>query len=277
MFFVVIAGWMAGCGAYRSQEPISRGQVSNGHLHRGVALPDRGEGYVRARPGEPTKFGLPRLIRVIEHLAADTAATFPDTQPIRVGDLSSPRGGKHWRHRSHRSGRDVDLIFYATDADGRSIRGRGWVAYDRFGVGNDSHESGLDRLVFFDDARNWHVVRTVLLDEEALVRWIFVSRGVKARLLRYAMAHEPNRELIFRASWVLLQPERASPHDDHFHIRLACGPRQRALGCRDRGPNWPWWRDSHEKTSEPQEALTDARILEELFREEEQARERAQQ
>lgn len=64
------------------------------------------------------------------------------------GDLSSPHGGRHDRHGSHRAGRDADVIFYATDAAGTPTRGRGWLAYDRFGAAREPLEGGRPGRVF---------------------------------------------------------------------------------------------------------------------------------
>ena len=241
---------LSGCVAPLAPEAVSYGVTNDGWLHQGVALPDRGEGYVRARPGESTRYGLPRLIEVLERASAEVATQFPGGEPLRIGDLSSPLGGAHYRHASHRTGRDADIVFYALNAAGDPVEGRGWVAYDRFGVGRESEEHGGD-LYFFDEARNWHFLRTLLLDESAEVQWVFVSRGVKARLLRYGAIHEPSKEVLFRAAWVLQQPSSGSPHADHFHVRIGCGARQRALGCRDRGPIWPWFGDQGEKLAAP--------------------------
>ena len=231
--------------------PISRGTASDGWLQNGQALPESGAGYVRARPGESTRFGMPRLIATIEHAAATVDQRFPGTPPLRVGDLSYRFGGRHPRHGSHRSGRDVDLIFYATDIEGNAIRGRGWVAYDRFGVGVEPEEHG-GSAVLFDLRRNWHLVRALVLHPAAQVQWIFVSAGLKSLLLKYAAEHEPNREAIYRATWVLHQPYRGNPHADHFHVRLACGREQRALGCIDYGPVWPWLRNDATKQHQAQ-------------------------
>ncbi len=241
---VLLGGLMCGCGGQApSGETVSHGDSAGGWLEHGAVLANEGPGFVRARPTDPTRFGLPRLVQLIEVASASVLEVYPDSAPLRVGDLSAPLGGRHHRHRSHRSGRDVDLILYATDLQGESVRGRGWVAYDRHGVGVEPTDRG-GRVLLFDDARNWHLVRTLLLDEEAQVQWIFISRGLKARLLRYAAAHEPNPEALFRAAWALHQPTRGNPHADHFHVRIACGATQRALDCRDRGPMWSWWRDA---------------------------------
>ena len=144
--------------------PVSVGVSNDGWLRNGVALADRGAGFVRARPGESTRYGIPRLVHAIEGAAADVERAFPGTPPLRVGDLSYPQGGRHPRHNSHRSGRDVDLIFYATAPSGRPVQGRGWVVYDRYGVGREPVDHG-GAAMNLDVARNWHLVRSLLADE----------------------------------------------------------------------------------------------------------------
>jgi penicillin-insensitive murein endopeptidase len=251
------------------EAPLSWGSSNDGLLFDGVAIADRGEGFVRARPREDTRWATPQMARALERAAASVARTYPGGAPLRVGDLSYEQGGQHPRHRSHRSGRDADVIFYVTDAAGQSTRGRGWLAFDRFGVSRETVAPGdaepSGDLFFLDDARNWHLVRTLLLDPEANVQWIFCSRGVKSRLLAYAIAHEPNAEAIFRAAWVLHQPSSGNPHADHFHIRVACTAEELALGCWDNGPIWPWMRRDIEKPAGVAETLDDATLVQALL------------
>lgn len=246
-------------------EPLSFGSTSDGFLHRGVPLADRGEGFVRARPGESTRYGTPALLDALQRATAEIAQRFPGSAPMRVGDVSGPGGGRHPRHGSHRTGRDVDLLFFVTDPAGRSRMGRGWLAFNRFGYAVEREPGGpVGGLYFFDAPRNWWLVRTMLLDEQAAVQWIFVSRGVKARLLRHAIDHEDDPRAVLRAAYVLQEPTNASPHDDHFHVRVLCTPRELAHGCENRGPIWPWLRDEHEKAAVG-ETLDDERLIRELL------------
>ena len=260
--------FLSGCLAFvplPEDEPLSYGLTNAGFLHRGVALPDRGEGYVRSRPGESTRCGTPGLIGALERAIAEVGRRFPGTAPMRVGDLSGPRGGRHPRHGSHRTGLDADLIFYVTDPAGRSREGRGWLAYNRFGYAVERAEGAPGgELYFFDDARNWWFVRTLVLDQEAAVQWIFVSVGVKSRLLRHAMATEQDPRAIVRAAYVLQEPSNASPHDDHFHVRVYCTPHALTHGCENRGPMWPWLRFDIEKP-ESGEPLTDEALVRTLL------------
>jgi penicillin-insensitive murein DD-endopeptidase len=262
---LVVAVVLGGCVGFQppTERTVSHGMTNDGVLLGGVSLPDRGPGYVRARPREATRFGTPELVGTLERAAAAVAERLPGGAPLKVGDLSGPGGGRHPRHGSHRTGRDADLLFYVTDAHGRSVGATGFVRFDRFGfavIPTGAPREG-ERLVF-DDARNWALVRTLLMDAEAPVQWILCSNGVKARLLRYAALHDGSAEALFRASWVLHEPTRALPHDDHFHVRVACTARQRASGCVDRGPIWPWIRKAVEKpASRPHRPLTDAQLV----------------
>lgn len=250
-------------------EPQSVGQTSNGILRGGSELEDEGLGFVRARPGESTRYGTATLLGALRRAAASVHETFPGGAPLRIGDLSAPTGGRHARHGSHRSGRDADLIFYLTDGLGRSVRGRGWLAFDRFGAEREiesfNGEPASNAVFFFDEARNWQFVRSLVTDPEAAVQWIFCSYGVKARLLEYAALVEPDPEVIFRASWVLHQPTSGHPHNDHFHVRVACTPDEQAAGCQNTGPIWPWIRSAVEKPTFVEEEAGDEALVEALL------------
>jgi penicillin-insensitive murein endopeptidase len=256
---------LSGCAelSWPYADTVSVGTTGVGWLAHGRALPDEGEGFVRGRRGEGTRFGTPRMLRAIMLAAVRVRADVPGGAPLVVGDLSSRPGGRHRRHGSHESGRDVDLLFYAVDVTGRSVRATGFLAYDRFGLGMPRHGEAPTGARFFDDARNWALVRALLEDEESEVQWIFCSRGLKARLLRYAARTQASRALLFRASWVLQQPSHGAPHDDHFHVRVRCTERDASLGCRDRGPDWTWLRNRGSATA--RQPLTDADLVSALL------------
>ncbi|MFW5925397.1 MAG: penicillin-insensitive murein endopeptidase [Myxococcota bacterium] len=264
-----VVAFVAGCAGFvpHGEGTVSFGAVNDGVLRGGVALPDEGEGYVRARPGESTRFGTPGLVGTVVRAAERVRRSHPGGAPLRVGDLSAPAGGKHSRHASHRTGRDVDLLFYAHDAEGRPLRATGFLRFDRFGVARvPAGLPGAGKLAFFDHARNWALVRALLTDPRAPVQWILCSDGVKAQLLQYAAVHEPSFEVLFRAAWVLHEPRGARRHDDHFHVRVACTAEQRSQGCRDRAPIWPWIRKAVEKPGGTAGAAhTDAGLVEALL------------
>ena len=221
-------------------------------------MPESGPGFVRARPMEGTRFGTPRLVSALQRALALVAREHAGTGPCRVGDLSRAGGGRHERHRSHRAGRDADVGFFVADALGRPVPSPRAFAFSQHGHAFDDE----GRAFLFDDARNWAFVRALLLDPEAEVQWIFVSRGLKARLLAFALAHESSPDALVRAAYALQQPERAAPHDDHFHVRVFCTPEERAGGCLDTGPRWPWLRPEVEDVAGREgPGLDDASLL----------------
>jgi len=258
-----------GCGlAPLPRGGQSYGSTNDGVLLSGTGLSARGPGFVRAKPGDDTRFGSDVLVALLERSARAVQRAYPGTAPLYVGDLSAPHGGRHGKHGSHRTGRDVDLLFYLSDPQGRSVRGSGFFGFDARGAGF-VREAGapVSGLAFFDVARNWALVRALLLDVEAPVQWIFCADGIKARLLAYARAHEPDPAVLLRAAYVVHQPSRGNPHRDHFHVRIACTAAERAAGCVELGPVWPWTRNEHEKPSWEGRGVDDATLLRELLEE----------
>lgn len=248
--------WVCGTACGLTPKPLeaaSVGFANRGWLARGAVLPDRGPGFVRAKIGDDTRFGTPLLVGLLTRAAGAVASAAPGGAPLVVGDLSAPSGGDHQSHGSHRTGRDADVLFYLVDETGRDVRGSGFYAFDARGVSQlaASGDGALNRplIAYFDTARNWAFVRALLTDQEAPVQWIFCAGGIKARLLAYAAEHESDPTTIVRAAYVLHQPSTGNPHADHFHIRIACTARERAIGCFDAGPIWPWLRNEHEKAS----------------------------
>ncbi|MCH2110537.1 MAG: penicillin-insensitive murein endopeptidase [Polyangiaceae bacterium] len=230
-----------GCGA--SPTPLAPNQFGSvGAPHHGVLthsaeLPVRGKGFRRFRPRSPVYHGLPRLVKAVEEAAADVKETFPQSSPLVIGDLSAKTGGKIPRHNSHRSGRDVDLLFYVTSPSGiprtnpgfYSIRADGFVRFPDKSYG------------LLDLPRNWHLIQTLLQDPSIDVQFMFMSRNIEARIIEYALAKEDDLNLIWRAQTVMFQPGDSLPHADHIHLRIACTPLESIHGCLGGGPRWSWY------------------------------------
>lgn len=220
--------------------PGQRGSVGVPHLGvqtEALELPVEGEGFVRFRPWSKNYWGVPRLVRLIQDAAAHVARVMPGGAPLVVGDLSARYGGKIPGHNSHRTGRDVDLLFYVTTPAGAAMRSPGFVRH-----GGDSlapvRETG--EFVRLDVPRQWELVKYMLTRPDVGVQFMFVSRDVEALLIDYALARGEPMELIYRAQTVLLEPKDSLPHDDHVHLRIACTPEETASGCSGGGPYWPW-------------------------------------
>jgi len=237
---LVLALGAAGCvGTPTPLAPHIDGSVGVPHagvLRGAEELPVRGPGFARYRPKGLNHWGNPRLVRAIKSAAAEVKEAMPGGAPLVVGDISARHGGKIPGHRSHRTGRDVDLLFYVTTPSGAPVPSPGFAKLSSDGLAQVKDE----HFVRLDVERNWLLVRALISSPEARVQWLFASRNVEALLIDYARARGEPLELIWRAETLLLEPGDSSPHDDHFHVRIACSPEEAAAGCEGGGPRWEW-------------------------------------
>jgi penicillin-insensitive murein DD-endopeptidase len=199
-------------------KPRSIGTPTEGRLENGVELPQSSSLKLK-RPSGP-RWGLAELVGLLERGAKRVELRFPGSV-LLVGDLSRRGGGDVAGHRSHESGRDADVAFYFVDALGRPVESRHFRAVDRRGRALDAPS------LSFDDARNWALVEAWITDPNARVEHIFVATPIRARLLAHARKRGVYLPVLHRASLALKQPSRGLPHDDHFHVRIACPKSQR--------------------------------------------------
>ena len=126
----------------------------DGQLSRGLRLPE--SEYVRY-VGEYAPagrfFGTWELVQLLERGARRVAFRLPGAR-LSVGELSRPGGGRVDGHRSHESGRDVDVGFYVTNTDGKPIYSYAFADFDARGRG-----VAPNQYLRFDDARNWSNAR----------------------------------------------------------------------------------------------------------------------
>ncbi len=237
---VGIALGLSGCiGTPTPLAPGLEGSVGvphNGVLTDGVELPARGDGFVRYRPKGDHYWGNPRLVASIQRAASHVMSELPGGAPLLIGDFSARFGGQIPGHHSHRTGRDVDLLYYATTPSGAPVTSPGFVHFGSDGLA----KVGDDHYIRLDVERQWLLVKTLLGSRDTQVQWMFASRNVEALLIDYARARGEDPELLWHAESVLLQPGDSSPHDDHMHLRIACTPAERLAGCEGGGPYWDW-------------------------------------
>jgi penicillin-insensitive murein endopeptidase len=201
-----------------------------------VELPERGLGFARYRPKGRNHWGRPRLVSALTRIAAEMEAELPGSTLI-IGDLGAKSGGKIPGHASHRSGRDVDLLFYTLTPAGAPIDSPGFV---RFGADGLAVVPDSGDYVRIDLARQWLLVKKLVNDGEIGVQFLFVSKPLEALLMDYARARGEPLELQYRAQTVMLQPGDSLPHDDHLHLRIACSQEEIQAGCSGGGPYWEW-------------------------------------
>lgn len=213
----------------------SLGYAWDGRLVRG--MPVRASEYIRhvgEYGGHGRFYGTWELVQLLERAARRVAFRLPGAK-LSIGELSRDGGGPAEGHRSHQSGRDVDIGFYTTLPNGHPHYAYAFADFDADGRGRPPNQ-----YLRFDDARNWELVAKLLSDGDARVQYIFVASTIKQRLLAEAVRRRATHTLIERAKIALVQPAHGHPHRNHFHLRIYCAPADRAV-CRDRGPFWPWY------------------------------------
>jgi penicillin-insensitive murein endopeptidase len=200
---------------------LSVGLPTNGWQIRAKQLKKSQDLWIQDK-SVPYSYGHPALVLMLHRTAKQIARQNPGSV-LLVGDLSREYGGPLAGHRSHQSGRDADVGFFVTDSKGNPQNDRRLRVFDKHGRARDG--SGLR----FDDYRNWLLVQLWLKDTRAELEYVFVASHLRRRLLEFAAARPAFSRYVEDASQFLRQPSRGLPHDDHFHIRIACPGKQRSL------------------------------------------------
>ena len=182
---------------------LSIGRPQRGRIEHAVALPDS-PWYTL---GDPERlWGSSHTIETLQRALAAMRHRTGFAGEIVIGAISLEGGRKFAPHRSHQSGRDVDIRLPLRP--GLASR-------------NDPHPEAIDWPA------TWELVRALLDTEQ--VQFIFLERGLQRRLYEAARwegaSHETLAELI---DWVddrKTAPVRhARGHDGHIHVRIRCGP-----------------------------------------------------
>ncbi len=172
-----------------------------------------GKGYLIRRPER--SYGTRRLVDLVKAAVGDVRRDHPKAHTLAIGDLSARHGGKITEHRSHQSGRDVDVGFFFKKVP---------AGYPTsFAVGTKANldlPATWDLLVAFartaDDRGG---VSAIFLDYElqgTLYEWA-KARGVSAGYLDKLFQYPDGR-----GGTGLVRHE--DHHDDHFHVRIHCPP-----------------------------------------------------
>lgn len=187
--------------AVPTTDSLSIGEPNRGRLINGVALVS--DEHLLVRSDE--NFGTTETVDAVRRAVAAVIAQFPDSPKLVVGDLSKEHGGRVRPHKSHQSGRDIDLGFYL----------RGGVQAKLFVPVN------LDNL---DVERTLALIDAIAADDTA--QYVFIDRRVQKLLYDYAVeaqGRDPKAlahlfEYPRRGSLSTLVRHRRG-HRNHLHVR----------------------------------------------------------
>lgn len=216
---------------------------NDGSLAGGVPLPLTSTG-LRFNPARNprARYATVEVVRTLLQAAARVDRELAGL-PITVNDLSLQNGGPIPRHRSHQSGRDVDVLFYQLDAKGNPIESVG-AFFDPEGAAIDFKDLSTpadDVHLTLDIPRTWLFLQALIESEHAELQNIYVAEHIRTLLLRHARALALPARTLARFEALTCQPKY--PHDDHFHFRFFCTPDDIKAGCRDSRPVYPWQRE----------------------------------
>jgi hypothetical protein len=184
-----------------------------GRLQHATALPP-GDGYLLRRPERA--FGTQTTIELTQQAIAETLDAFPDEHVLAIGDISAPSGGTVTQHRSHQSGRDIDVgLFYLEKPAGYPAS---FVHADEDNLDCAATFKLLE--AFLATADDDGGVQMVFLDFEVqgiLYRWALdqgISERRLARIFQYPHGRGSSESIV-----------RHEPnHDNHMHVRFKCPP-----------------------------------------------------
>ncbi len=191
----------------------SRYRPNRGRLDTGELFP-QGEGWVLA--DERRAYAAGQTIDALIHGMRQVMSDHPGGQEMMIADLSFIRGGPMRPHRSHQSGRDVDVTYYRRTSDTPTFT--------------------RCRVEDLDQKRTWTFLRTQITQHDVV--YVFMQRSLQVQLYEYALSIGEHPGWL--ASLFQFGPYRhrngngiirtASGHHDHMHIRYGCGPRD--IRCR---------------------------------------------
>jgi penicillin-insensitive murein DD-endopeptidase len=226
---------IAGCaelGVVTDGTSVSYGRPSRGYLIDGVKLPDKGEGFTTREmwAERGNRYGTNELVGLLRGVAKRMRTKVKDARLV-IADLSSNGGGAAKKfHASHQSGRDVDILYYMRDAEGKPFEADSMRVFDRKLEAKDG--SGLT----VDVPRTWLLVRELLTADEANVQYIFMYQPIAQKVIEHAQSIKEDPVIISRAIRACRQPGDSAPHNDHMHVRVYCAAEDRPFGCVDIGP-----------------------------------------
>ncbi|MEM6996823.1 MAG: penicillin-insensitive murein endopeptidase [Myxococcota bacterium] len=194
--------------------PRSVGKPHRGRLVHGVQLP-RDPAYYRRRPSKA--YGVQHTIDHTQAAIAAVRRAVPSARRVAIGDISARNGGALSGHRSHQSGRDVDIGLYFK---------RRPAGYPKQFV-----KASAGRI---DLAANWALIDALAatVRKSGGAQYVFLDYGVQKKLYKYAQGKGVSKAKLGK---IFQYPHgrrsrrglvRHEPHHaDHMHVRFRCAPK----------------------------------------------------
>jgi penicillin-insensitive murein endopeptidase len=179
--------------------PISVGAPNRGRLFNGVQMP-KSDRWKQNDPGNAwgTQETVDSIVRAIDRVHA----AHKDSPPLIIGHISAKGGGRLKPHKSHQSGRDVDLSYFYNEP-------KTWYAV--------ATEKNLDK------PRTWTLVKAFL--EDPNTEMILIDTSLQKVLMAHALAVGEDKsfvERVFQVSGKAKSPliRHAKGHATHVHVRF---------------------------------------------------------
>jgi LysM repeat protein len=178
---------------------MSVGRPNTGYLVNGVRMPNDPD-WVLTVPGH--SYGTTESVDQLKHCLHRVHQLFPGSPPVMLGSISAEHGGKLPPHKSHRTGRDVDVYFFRSPD----------AAWNRAARKDD-----------LDLPRTWAMLRCFVTETD--VDMVLIDHVVQGWLENYAIASgEPEewvRSLFHDKPGSSMAPVRHVPgHVAHMHVRF---------------------------------------------------------
>jgi penicillin-insensitive murein endopeptidase len=179
--------------------PISVGAPNRGRLFNGVQMP-KSDRWKQNDPGNA--WGTQETVDSITRAVDRVHAAHKDTPPLIIGHISAKGGGRLRPHKSHQSGRDVDLSYFYNEP-------KTWYA-----VATDKN---------LDKPRTWTLVKAFL--EDPNTEMVLIDTSLQKVLMAHALAAGEDKafvERVFQVSGKAKAPliRHAKGHATHIHVRF---------------------------------------------------------
>jgi len=183
----------------------SIGSPNRGRLRHGLPMPEGA--YWTLRERRTRAFGAVNAIGAMVEAFTRYGESFEVAPPVSVGEISARRGGRALPHRSHRTGRDVDLGYVLVEG----------TEAERWRRADEAN---------FDVEKNWVLIQSLVATGE--VQQIFISSRLQ-RLLKPLAREQLSEREYARYFRVADSDADEAPllkhwdgHRDHMHVRFRC-------------------------------------------------------